>query len=249
MIYIILLIFLVGIYLIYENKVFKVNKVILKNQKISCKIKIVQISDYHLNPLINIDKLKRVIKKFSPDLVFFTGDLINRNSSEKDIYKLEKLVKIFETTTFFVSGNHEFENNNKKVLYDILNKYEIKSLDNKNIVFKDINICGKFYKGKSSNLVYLDNMYNILLIHDPLDFIYNESKNFDLVLSGHIHGGQVRLPLVGALIDPYYNIFPKYSKGFYKIRNSLLFISSGLGSKFFLRTFNRVELNLFELNN
>lgn len=243
------IIFIIFIYSIYKNKYYKIHNIKIKSEKVHKKVKFIQISDYHLNPFINLKSLERHINKFQADFVFLTGDFINRSTRPKDFSKMEDFLKIFSSEVFFVSGNHEEENENCSLFFDILNKYHVKLFDNKNAIRGDININGKFYNGKTCNLKCFNDKYNILLIHDPLDFIYNEDKNFDLVLSGHLHGGQVRLPFIGAFIDPYFNLFPKYSKGFYKIRQSILYITSGMGSKFILRTFNPCEMIFFTLDN
>lgn len=92
-----------------------------------------------------------------------------------------------------------------------------------------------------------DTCYRILLAHHPeYDMLY-EKYQPDLILSGHLHGGLVRLPFVGGLISPRYR-FPKKDSGFYKSSSGILFISRGLGSHTIpLRAFNRTELTIMTL--
>ena len=91
-------------------------------------------------------------------------------------------------------------------------------------------------------------IYNILLIHEP-DYIkdINYSK-YDLILAGHSHGGQVRLPLIGSIYNP--NGSKLYHNDYYKINNTDLYISSGLGTSIYdFRLFNRPSFNLYRLTN
>ncbi len=240
------LIFLV--YLFYENKFYKIKKVKINTSKVQSRVKFVQITDYHLNKLINLEKLKADIDKINPQFILLTGDIINRGSSQKDLKSLEKFLKIFNKEVFFVTGNHEYENRNYPYFKELFEKFKIKTFeDNFYEIDNNIRIYGNNYKEDFKVLNLDENKYNILLIHDPLKFIYGDFPNFDLTLSGHIHGGQVRIPKVGALIDHDMKLFPQFSKGIYKREAGNLYISSGLGSKFFLRTYNPVEIVEFEI--
>ncbi|MGI5948825.1 metallophosphoesterase [Peptoniphilus sp.] len=239
---------LIFIYLIYENKFYKIEKVKIKSDKIKDKIKFVQITDYHLNSLINLEKLKRDIEKINPDFVFITGDVINRTSTAKEIDKLKKFLKIFNCEVYFITGNHEFENKYFSSFKKVLDEDGIKTFNGNYFEPQiDARIYGFNYKNNFNFLELDDSKFNILLIHDPLNYIYGIFPRFDLTLSGHIHGGQVRLPGVGAIIDHDGEIFPKYSKGYYEEDGLNLYISSGLGSKFLIRTFNPVEIVEFEI--
>ncbi len=101
-----------------------------------------------------------------------------------------------------------------------------------------------------STLKFLDNVnkneFNILISHDPKGAEILKDKNFDLVISGHIHGGIVRI-LDTAILDPARKLFPKYNKGIYQIANSKLYVSTGLGNTKFMRINNTPEINLITL--
>lgn len=90
------------------------------------------------------------------------------------------------------------------------------------------------------------NKFNILLSHNPSGAEILQSYNFDLVFSGHIHGGIIRLFDRG-LLDPSRKLFPKYDKGLYQVGNSQLFVSTGLGNTKFMRINNSPEINLITL--
>lgn len=248
MIYILVIAILFFVYLIYENKFYKIERVKIKSDKIRGKIKFVQITDYHLNSLINLENLKKDIEEINPDFVLITGDVINRTSTVKNIEKLEKFLKIFSTEVYFVTGNHEFENKNFTKFKNVLDECGIKTFNGNYFEpQKDLRIFGFNYKNNYNYLELDDDKYNLLLIHDPLNYIYGGFPRFDMTLSGHIHGGQVRLPGIGAIIDHDGKIFPRYSKGLYEEDGLNIYISSGLGSKFLLRTFNPVEIVEFEI--
>ena len=96
---------------------------------------------------------------------------------------------------------------------------------------------------KLKQLVDNSNMFKILLIHRP-EYINTYSQNkLDLIFTGHAHGGQIRIPLIGGIIAPGQGIFPKYTKGIYEIGNTKMVVSRGIGnSKFPFRVNNRPEL-------
>jgi len=84
-------------------------------------------------------------------------------------------------------------------------------------------------------------LYNIMFIHSP-EYL-KEAKEYgaDLVLSGHYHGGTVRLPFIGGLLSPQIKLFPKYSGGMYKYDNSALIVSRGLGTHSINIRFNNMS--------
>lgn len=90
--------------------------------------------------------------------------------------------------------------------------------------------------------------YQILLAHMPIYFETYAIWGADFVLSGHVHGGVMRLPFLGGVISPQYELFPKYDSGAYSIDNSIMLISRGLGTHTIpIRVFNRPELICIEL--
>lgn len=231
---------LVIFYWYFELAFVKVKKLNISNDK-NVNLKFVQISDFHNNKLINIRNLKNGIEKFNPDVIFITGDLISRDTQELDrVEKFLKLISNYEI--FFVSGNHEVENK-KTSLEEIFKKHNIINLDNSvyeleidNNIFR---IFGEGFAGFNKNEID-EKFYNILLVHNPNQFV-NNYKKYDLVLSGHKHGGQVRIPFIGQIIDHGMKFFPKYSMGIYEIEQTKLYIDAGLGQSIYLRIFNRVS--------
>ena len=91
--------------------------------------------------------------------------------------------------------------------------------------------------------------YNILLAHNP-DYLKQYAKwGADLVISGHVHGGIMRLPFLGGIIAPSFKIFPKYSGGLYEEGESKMILSTGLGSHTIpVRVFNPAQLVVLEID-
>ena len=85
--------------------------------------------------------------------------------------------------------------------------------------------------------------FKVLLSHRPEQFPVYAKRNIDLTFSGHAHGGQIRLPLVGGLVAPNQGVFPKYTSGIYYKDSLAMIVSRGLGNSIFpQRMFNRPEI-------
>lgn len=90
----------------------------------------------------------------------------------------------------------------------------------------------------------------MLLAHRPGMFSLYSSYQFDAILSGHVHGGQVRLPFIGGLVAPNQGLFPKYTAAKYEKEDSVMIVSRGLGNSIFpQRIFNRPEAIVITLKN
>nr|MBO2493209.1 hypothetical protein [Clostridia bacterium] len=90
----------------------------------------------------------------------------------------------------------------------------------------------------------------MLLAHRPGMFSLYSSYQFDVILSGHAHGGQVRLPFRGGLVAPNQGLFPKYTAGEYEKEDNVMIVSRGLGNSIFpQRIFNRPEAIVITLKN
>ena len=140
---------------------------------------------------------------------------------------------------YYVSGNHEIYYKRFIKLKKILAKLNIKVLENKSVSLKlknNINLIGIndiSYNKKNIEKVIKslikENEYNILLSHRPEIFEkYVESK-VDLVFTGHAHGGQFRIPLIGGVYAPGQGIFPKYTSGVYEKNETKMIVNRALG--------------------
>ena len=199
------------------------------------------------------------IEKINPHVVFITGDLIDGQNKnfEVAIKLLESLTNKYEV--YYITGNHEQKALLKKYkdLYkEYFKKLKYLSaihLDNERVKIKKgnsyINIYGLtipfecyrylFNKNKDirlyknflqENLPLINrNEYNILLSHTPFYFNDYEKWGADLTLTGHVHGGVIRIPFLGGLLSPNRCFFPKYDLGKYYINDSIMIVTKGLG--------------------
>lgn len=186
--------------------------------------KIMHLSDLHSKSFgeKNIDLINKV-NEINPNIIVMTGDMVNSNDTNFDnFFNLVKgLVSKYEI--YYIVGNHEqdMKEENKKVILDFLKANGVKTLDNEKVIIEEngesINLFGswcnlRYYSSKYAEEKYdftidamnkimkntkiEDDEYNILLAHNP-NFIDVYAKwGADLTLSGHIHGGMVRIPFV-----------------------------------------------------
>lgn len=269
---IVLLLLLVVLLRIYiDNEIPKVSNVEIKSPKLPEVFdgyKIVQLSDLHSKSFGNNNEmLIDMIDKESPNIIVMTGDMVTAN--EKDFTVFYSLVKELtkKYRVYYVYGNHEGELSLKlkSEITAFLKENEVIVLDNDYISIEKnnekINLYGlcytqKYYsyKGGKKHIItenYIKNKlgtidknkYNILLTHNPLFFDAYSGYGFDLTLSGHVHGGLIRLPFIGGILSPERKFFPQYSAGVYEKGNSKLVVSRGLsrGTKGF-RFFNRPDV-------
>ncbi len=251
---IVLFLLLLFIYNYVQISKLYVNKPMLNNKKLSKDLRITQISDYHANKRIDLKKLLNEITQFNPHIIVLTGDIID--SSTKDIQPtlnmINSLMKI-NNNIFFINGNHELSNIYGEQFILKLEDMGVTILDNNNEIIdidgEKINICGlNFFASRKDYEKTIEGMdeknYTILLSHSPNRPLSYNSGIEDLILTGHTHGGQVRLPFVGAIIAPGQGYFPKYDKGTFEIGSTVLYIDSGLGNSVFpIRFLNRVQIS------
>ena len=224
--------------------------------------KIVHFSDLHYGSTVSLKEIKKLVSKINeqnPDLVIFTGDLIDQDYtlSEKERDKLIKELSNIDANieTLTVIGNHDYKNDDFNIITEALewhfldNTYEY--VFNKSeipIVFvglDDLMLGSPDYNNAFSYLNEIDgNYYTIVLGHEPDQIDEISNYDFNLFLSGHSHLGQVRVPLIGAVYTPYGS--KKYYDEHYKVKNSELYISNGIGTSILkLRLFNRPSINLY----
>ncbi len=206
--------------------------------------KIIQFSDTHLSEYFTIDRLKTIVNKINslnPDLLFFTGDLMDEPNQYTQINEIVPVLKKLEAPfgKFAVYGNHDHGGYGTDIYRNVITMSGFTILQNevKNISMLDGNkisvsgiddlMLGKpSYEGTLGNLN--ENTFNILLAHEPDAALKSKNYPVHLQLSGHSHGGQVQLPFYGPLITPPYAT--EYFEGMYEIENLKLYVNRGLGT-------------------
>ncbi|GAB6085061.1 metallophosphoesterase [Alkaliphilus crotonatoxidans] len=231
--------------------------------------RIVHVSDLHNTEFgVNQEKLLDAVKNASPDLIAITGDLID--SRRTDLLKAMDFVNgaVKIAPVYYVTGNHEARIDEYLKLEEKMAEAGVVLLRDKGVTIERgedfIRLLGlddpSFMKknDKIENSITLtdaklkdlmdENQYTILLSHRPELFNVYAAHSIDLILSGHAHGGQVRLPFVGGLVAPNQGLFPKYDEGIYEIGPSKMVVSRGLGNSIFpVRINNRPELVVITL--
>ena len=238
--------------------------------------KILQLSDLH-SKAFGKDNIKLIekINEISPSIIVMTGDMVNCNDTNFDNFFHLVDVISQKYDVYYIVGNHEesMKSSYKNTIIDYLKSHNVNVLDNEKVTLekdgKEIDLYGmwcnlKYYTAKDAKEKYdftldvmnkimedetLDeNKFNILLAHNP-NFIEAYTKwGADLTLSGHIHGGMVRLPFIGGVFSPDTFLFPKYSEGLYNVNDKELIVSRGLGRGVRgFRFFNRPEINVITL--
>lgn len=223
--------------------------------------KIAQVSDLHNAEFgENNETLIEKIEKENPDIIVITGDTLDYFHINVDVAVtfIEQAIKI--APCYYVTGNHEgwigrlaFSDFEEK-----LNELGVIVLHNESVLLEQggekIALMGiddpDYTSGFSKNLTDMatDEHFTILLSHRPEYFDEYVSCGYDLVLSGHAHGGQFRLPLIGGLLAPDQGWFPKYDSGMYIQENITMIVSRGLGNSVVpIRINNRPELIIVEL--
>lgn len=242
-----------------------VSKYEVKSDKINKDYKIMLLTDLHNRDITK--KLVEITKEENPDFIVMSGDMINEKVDGYDNF-FNLCNELKDYTKYYVFGNHE-ENMSDEKQNEYIKKLESNTnvilLNNKVLEVNDINIYGfspevKYYmastKEKISNKYIEDRIgkidnskYNLLISHDPLLYDNYSSIGYDMVLSGHIHGGIINIPFIGGLLSPDFTFFPKYYKGVNTFNNTNVIISRGLGFGYMIpiRFFNRAEVVIIKL--
>lgn len=269
---IIIIIILSVLYLYCENNNLQINNYSITNNNFPVEFnnyKIVQISDFHNTKSKRLAKdLVKEIKNQKPDIIVLTGDLIDANKEHMDI-SIDFIKEINNTAPiYFVTGNHEASINDYSELKNKLEENNVTILDNESQVIKkkssEINIIGisdptmkhshyetdeNIIEFELDSIDYNKDNYTILLSHRPELFEIYVDNDINLVLTGHAHGGQIRIPFIVGLIAPNQGLFPKYTNGKIEQDDTTMIVSRGIGNSILpFRINNRPELVLITLS-
>lgn len=228
-----------------------VKKYEVSSAKVEKEIQLVQISDLHYSEFGNKNKkLLEKVTELNPDVIAITGDLFDRQGDSVPKSLIKKLTKI--APVYYSPGNHEYdikgayEDDYKPFLEDV----GVINLEDKTAT---IDVRGQKFQlsglRSSANLTYDypyyeeglaeikmqqdPKYYQVLLSHMPDYFELYVDNGFDLTLSGHTHGGIVRIPFtnIGAIAPgPQRTILPKYVHGQHTKDGKTMIISAGLGA-------------------
>lgn len=201
--------------------------------------KIVHISDFHCKSFGNKEsRLIKSIREQQPDLIVFTGDSVD---DEHTIANYRYLIEGIHDLApiYFINGNHEYdilapitemnELHDEFGIVDLNDSSAVITKGDSSILLTGLDF-RKSMKGLQSNIEYANtSIFNILLYHGTDRFDGIAPYNYDLVLSGHTHGGLVCLPFIGGIITNQKELFPKYDSGIFTVGASTMISSRGLG--------------------
>ncbi|MCC9023805.1 metallophosphoesterase [Bacillus nakamurai] len=226
------------------------------------KFRIVQFTDTHLSDVYtskDLDKVVQKINQLKPDLIAFTGDLIDKphlyQDHQRALSALQKLQAPFGKLCVY--GNHDhggYGTNTYKALMEEAgfqvkrNGYErLRLTDGSSIeiaALDDLMLGKPDYEGTLSRLSA--DVFSILLVHEPDAALEIGGYPVNLQLSGHTHGGQIQLPFFGPLITPPYGKI--YTDGMYTLNDTAIYVNRGLGTtRLPLRFLAKPEIALFTL--
>ncbi len=233
----------------------------ITSDKITEPVRIAQISDLHSCRYgKNMETLIDAIDAQSPDIVVLTGDIYDDvvDNSNTSVF-LENIGKRYPC--FYAAGNHELRTSRWADYAAEAESFGITVLEGENVRVGEIMICGAAMKADRS-FDWEDsvckcaenadpNLFNVLLYHFPEQADYCRSfGKFDLILSGHAHGGQWRIPgLVNGLFTPEEGFFPAHAGGRYDFDDCTMIVSRGLSrtKEKIPRIFNNPELVIVDI--
>lgn len=277
----ILLLFFVVVMIVDGNR-FVVTTYKILTDKTKHSHRLIVLADLHGKEYgENNEKLLKAIDEQKPTGILIAGDMLTAKPGVEFHQVLCFLGKLGEKyPIYYGNGNHEYRLKLYPDIYGDMGKEFEKGLSNigifplcnestrledENIVIYGLEIDREYYKrGRKVNMQaeYLKeklgtpdrNKYNILLAHNPVYFKTYANWGADLVVSGHVHGGMMRLPFLGGVVSPALVLFPKYSGGLYKEDNgtdttATMVLSNGLGSHTLpIRIFNPGQLVVLEID-
>ena len=231
---------------------------------------IVQLSDLH-GALFGEDNrdLLKVVAKNRPDYIFLTGDLLDQYRATPHSYAVSLGGALADIApTYFVTGNHEWALGSKTVkelkallgesgVTVLSNRWEAVERNGDRLALAGVDDPNGYADQTTPEELYAwiqedsPGLFTLLLAHRNDRFPQYAAAGYGFVLSGHGHGGIVRLPFLGGLIGTNRRLFPQWTSGLYAQGDSVLFVSRGLGNNTVpfqgFRIFNRPELAVVTL--
>lgn len=257
----------------WGNKALELNEITIDSENLPeafSGFRIAHVSDLH-NDEFGKDNIKllKLIENADPDIIAVTGDIIDSYTTDVEIALsfMEKAQQI--APCYYVNGNHEGRvPDDYQTLKEGLEACGVIVLENESLLLERAGECirltGVSDPGFETDYLYGDTEgvmrrhlteliadnenFNLLLSHRPELLGVYADFDVDLVLSGHAHGGQFRLPFVGGLYAPNQGLMPEIDAGLYAEDNTKLIVSRGIGNSLFpFRLNNRPEVILVTL--
>lgn len=225
-------------------------------------LKLVQFSDTHLGAAFSLEQLQKAVDKINEekaDYVIFTGDLMDRAFSYTEQEEAVLILKKIEAKVLKIAiwGNHDIGGGGVRIYGQMMEEAGFTLLQNETIRMPLGQENEIVFTGLDDSLLGTPDLnavpernkegdLHVLLNHEP-DIVDDvNSSNIDLSLSGHSHGGQIKLPFVGPLVKV--PLARKYNYGLYQLENGQLYVNTGLGTtKINARLFNPPQIVIFEI--
>ena len=246
----------------------EVTNYVLSSPKLTAPIRVVQMTDLHNSEFgENNERLVRMVARQHPDLILMTGDMLNgrEDKTEIAVNLVQRLTEV--APVYFSYGNHEVTHE-RTFARDLTALFEEAGATVLDRTYEDVTVNGQTIRlggiygyclpekylrtgeAKRWECEFLKEFqdtesYTLLLAHLPMCWIRNDNLDIwqiDCVFSGHEHGGQIRLPLIGGLYAPDQGFFPGRSCGIYASQDGrrVMVLSRGLGSGVGVPRFNNV---------
>lgn len=248
---------------IYQNQHIQVNEITIKSEKLPddfAGYKIAHISDLHNAEFgENNEKLLSTIKEEKPDIIVIIGDIVDSRHTDVQIARdfVNNASKI--APIYYVTGNHESRVGTENQIESVQLNENINILHNREILLEKgeskiqiIGVDDPDYALADDSFAYMNNelekyrdneYFKVLLSHRPELFNVYAENNIDIVFSGHAHGGQFRLPVIGGLYAPHQGVLPEYDSGMFEKDGTTMIVSRGIGNSVFpFRLNNRPEI-------
>ena len=259
-------------WIIWGNTALELNTYTISSSKLPQSFdgyRIAHVSDLHNAEMgKNNEKLLTMLRDADPDMIAITGDLVDSRNTDIEVALqfVREAVKI--APCYYVTGNHEARISEYDELKEAMEAADVTVLEDAQT---EISLTGEFItligvndpsyqtdylfgdsetvmNTKLEELHTENDGFTILLSHRPELFDTYADHDIDLILSGHAHGGQFRLPFIGGLVAPNQGLFPEYDAGIYTEGNTNMLVSRGIGNSILpFRINNRPEVILIEL--
>jgi len=220
------------------------------------------------------ERLVKRIRDANPDIIVFAGDIIDQQQTRRPVERqlevaqtlVQQLVRI--APVYYVTGNHEWDtgmNSARNELFSVLRENDVTVLQNQyrqlTIGDDSIVLIGLQDPGGPADMIKPDEYINNVIQHENPEFLMVlNHRNYsleqfsrlgvNLILSGHAHGGMVRLPFTDGLIGAQMELFPTYTRGVYTSGDTKMVVTAGLGNHVgWTRFLNNPQVVVVELRN